>query len=221
MACVMTGFALVGASPQAAKADVIIPAVSVTGTGTFSNSPSLIIDGFLPPRGTAFNAPTSVFSTIGAPQFTIDLGAVFRVTSLIADVDNNDDYVVQYSTNNVSFTNLFTFLASDGPVPVSPGGMDILTTNPSFPSMVNYPTDTTTPEYVGRSFAPVDARYLKIFGSGGDGLYGIGELQAFSAAVPEPASLVMGCLAVASLGLVACARHRLRRRASVSSCPLP
>src|SRR5215469_14114997 len=96
MACVITGFALVGASPQVAKADVIIPAVSVTGTGTFSNSPSLIINGFLPPRGTFYQDPTNVFSTSGAPQFTIDLGAVFRVTSLIADVDNNDDYVVQY-----------------------------------------------------------------------------------------------------------------------------
>src|SRR5690349_6866812 len=98
MACVITGFALVGVSPQAAKADVIIPAVSATGTGTFSNSPSLIIDGFLPPRGTSFDAPTNVFTRFGAPQFTIDLGAVFTVTSLIADVDNNDNYVVQYST---------------------------------------------------------------------------------------------------------------------------
>jgi hypothetical protein len=154
-----------------------------------------------------------VFSTTGTPQFTIDLGAVFTVSSLIADVDNNDDYVVQSSTNNVSFTNLFTFLASDGPVPVAPGGMEILTTDPTFPSIVNYPTDTTIPVYVGRNFAPVSARYLKIFGSGGDGLFGIGELQAFSAAavgVPEPPSLVMGCLALVSLGVFMGVRGRPR-----------
>jgi hypothetical protein len=208
MACAIAGFALIGVSPQAAKADSIIPAVSVTGTGTFSNSPSLIIDGVLPPRGTFYQASTNVFSTSGAPQFTIDLGAVFTVGSLIADVDNNDDYVVQYSINNISFNNLFTFLASDGPVPVSPGGMEILTTNPSYPSVVNYPTDTTTPVYVGRTFAPVSARYLRIFGSGGDGLYAIGELQAF--AVPEPTSLVMGCLALASLVGFRCIRGRSR-----------
>jgi hypothetical protein len=182
-----------------------ITAISASGTGTFNNSTNLLIDGVFPPRNTTWNFSPNVWWNGTAPAFTIDYGSVYSITSLTVDVDNNDTYRVQYSTDGVNFTDLFDFLASDGPVPVNPGGMDILTTDPTFPTN---PGDLTTPAYVGRTFLPVNARYLKIFAVSGDNSYSIGEVQAFSnATVPEPISLVVfGGLIVGGAGVA------LRRR---------
>jgi hypothetical protein len=190
--------ALVAAT--AANAAPLTP-VSISGTGTFNNSPSLIINGAFPPRNTFWQDPTNVWWTGAASAaFTIDYGTTYNITSLIADLDNNDGYRVQYSTNGVTFTNLFDFLASDGPVAPAPGGMDILTTDPTFPFN---PGNATTPAFVGRTFAPVQARYLRITGFNGDDLFAVGELQAFGTAVPEPISIaVFGGLVVVG-GLVA------------------
>jgi F5/8 type C domain len=188
------------------RGDTLIPPVSVTGTGSYNNSASLIIDGVLPPRYTNFEAPTNVYWFGTGPEFTISLGHTYTVSNLTVDVDNNDDYVVQYSTDGVNFTNLFTFLASYGPVPVVPGGLDILTTIPTYPTD---PGDNTTPAYVGTGFAPVQASYLRIFAQNGDGDYAIGEVQAFTpSAVPEPSALILGVTAI----LLGTGLHWTRRR---------
>jgi hypothetical protein len=176
------------------RAQSLIEPVSVTGTGNYNNSANLIIDGYLPPRYTNFANSTNIYWFGAGPEFTISLGGLHTVSDLTVDVDNNDDYVVQYSTNGVDFTNLFTFLASYGPVPVNPGGMDILTTIPTYPVD---PTDLTTPAYVGTGFAPVEASYLRIFAENGDGDYAVGEVQAFtSTSVPEPSTLILGGIAI-------------------------
>jgi len=181
----------------------IVP-VSATGTGTFTNSPSLLIDGVIPAETTVWTDAQNVNWVGSAPQFTIDLGNVFNVTGVLWSVDNNDSYRLQYSTDNVTFNTLFTIAVSDGNIQPSPGGMDTMTSfaNPEFvPSM---------------AFAPVDARYLKVFAVDGDGLYAIGEVQAFGqlsgnpGAVPEPGTY--GLLGVAALaGLIAVRRRQARR----------
>ncbi len=128
--------------------------LSATGSGSYTNSPSLIIDGNLAPRNTSWLDSGNVNWNGLSTSLTIDLGGLYRIQNLLIDADNNDDYLVQYSTDGLSFTNLFTFLATDGPVSVSAGGLDILTTDSSFPTN---PGNQTTPAYVGRGFTPVEA----------------------------------------------------------------
>ena len=62
----------------------------------------------------------------------------------------DDDYVVQYSIDNLAYSDLFTISSSYGNLPVSPGGMDTMT------------TIAGDPEYVPEiNFIPVEARYLR------------------------------------------------------------
>lgn len=200
----------------AANAAPITP-VSITGTGTYNNNANLIINGVLPPRNTFWQNAANVWWESNVPPagvFTIDYGSVYNITSLTIDVDNNDDYRVEFSTDGVTFTNLFDFLASYGPVQPSPGGMDILTTDPAFPVLPTNPGDLTTPSYVGVSLIPVQARYLRLTALNGDGAYSIGEFQAFGDPVPEPISLVVFGGLVLGGGLVA--RKRLLAKKAVA-----
>ncbi len=194
-------------TPSEVLADYIQP-VSATSTGTFGGTASSLIDTVIPPRGTAASAPTNVVWNSLSTFFTIDFGSVQTVANLTVSVDNNDDYLVQSSTDGINFKNLFTFLATDGPVTPSQGGSDILSTDSRYPSAVTYPGDATTPEYVGRGFAPTDVRYLRVSATAGDSVYAVGEVDAFTASVPEPASVVLCGLA----GLVGLAASKIRRR---------
>jgi hypothetical protein len=186
-----------------AHSSYIAPA-SATGSGSFADSPSLIIDGFIPPRQ-SYYATSAVSWGDLATSFTVDFGSVQTVGSLVASFDNNDDYRVEYSTDGVHFSNLFTFLGSDGPVTEAEGGLEVLTTDPAYPSMA---TDLSTPEYVGRTFDPVSAQYLRISAIRGDGFYSVAELDAFTPAVPEPSSLLM--LGMGGVGVAFGLRRRPR-----------
>ena len=193
----------------AEKADAgYIPPVSATGSGNFGHSPSVLIDGLIPTRGTYYASEASVYWGDLTTSFTIDFGSIKTVTSLTASLDNNDTYLIQSSTDGVNFSNLFTFLASDGPVSSGSGGMDTLTTDSTYPLTVAYPGDGTTPEYVGRGFAPTAARYLRLTALSGDGFYSAAELDAFTTAVPEPSSATLCGLA----GLLSFAVAKVRRR---------
>jgi hypothetical protein len=174
-----------------------IAAVGATGTGTFTNSPSLLIDGVIPPETTIWTAPSNVFWQGTLPAFTIDLGADFKVTGVLWSVDNNDSYTLQTSTDNVTFTTLFTVQIADGNIQPSPGGMDTMTSFAGSDFVANM------------AFSPVDARYLRVSAVDGDGLYSIGEVQAFgnpvvvSGAVPEPSTYgIMGVIALAGVALL-------------------
>ena len=191
---------------NATQGDYIKPvAVSQTGDVT-AGSPSAIIDGIVPNRGTLVTAPSVVSWNSLATFFTIDFGSVYRVANLSAALDNNDSYQIQYSTDGIAYQNLFTFLASDGPITPAQGGLDLLSTIATYPTA---PTDATTFASVGRGFTPVDARYLRIQAIDGDSVYGIGELDAFTAnvMVPEPASAALCGVALSLTLLVA----RVRR----------
>ena len=184
----------------------LITPTSVTGTGSWGNSATYLINGFVPQRNTYFaNAGTNVFWYDTATYFTIDLGALYSVQQLAISVDNNDGYLIQYSTNGTTFTNLFQFLASDGPVTALQGGTDTLTTDSTYPTN---PGNLFTPAYVGRSFTAVDARYLRFSANGGDGYYGAGEVSAYGVLVPVPAGFILFSSSIILLAGLSCYRKR-------------
>lgn len=194
------GLLVAGTSAEAA----LIAPVSVTGSGPFAHSADLIIDGVLPPRSTLFDDASNVWWYGTAPSFTIDLGELYTIGNLTAYVDNNDDYLIEYSEDGIAFASLFQFVIEDGLPPFYPG-IEILTTDSGYPSL---PDDLSVPAYVGRTFLPVDARFLRISAIAGDDYYAIGELQAFGVrAVPEPSTILSVSLAAVLVAAAARRRH--------------
>ncbi len=186
-----------------ASADLLTP-VSIAGAGTYYNSAGLgadaIIDDIFPIEGSIwtdgwFGGTHQGLTTywFSDPSFTIDYGALFTIEDIIVSVDNNDSYRIDYSVDSSSWINLVNISNSYGEVN---WGMDTMST---------FSGDS---EYISAlDFSSVQAQYLRIFATGGDHMYSVGELQAYGTPVPEPSiMLLLGtCLAV-SAGI------RLRRK---------
>ena len=170
-------FGLLLVLPGTGHAALISP-VSVSGTGNFTNSPNLIIDGTVPTEGSSWSAATNVRWSGVIPAFTIDLGAIYNVDDVLVSVDNNDHYSIEWSTDSTSWNNLFSINAGNGEIG---WGMDTMS------------TDSTNSEYVSAlEFSSVQAQYLRVFATGGDNLYSIGEFQTYGSNVsnvPVPAAV--------------------------------
>ena len=207
------GLALMSLCSAASASPLIFP-VSVVGAGSYSNSANNIIDGVLTQRGdsTFDNATfkTTYWSGNGT-SFIINLGGVYIVDNLTAYVDNNDDYLIEFSPDGVKYTGSFLFLSSDGLQPVIPGGQEILTTDPTFPASL----DATTATYIGRPFAPVLASHLRVSAPVGDDSFGIGEVQVYGNSIPLPSS---ASLLMAAVWLLLAGRTYERTRASSVRC---
>jgi hypothetical protein len=163
--------------PGLSQAMLITPA-GASATPFVNNSPGLIIDGFVPTEMTHWQNPVNVWWTGEGPILTVDLGALYRVDDVLLSVDNNDQYLIESSTDGIAWNTLFTVEVLDGNVDPSPGGMDTMS------------TDITHAEYVANlDFMSVNAQFLRIQGLGPDMLYSVGELQAFGALVPVPAAV--------------------------------
>ena len=157
----------------------IVP-TSISGTGTFSNSVNLIIDNVVPGEGSVWTGGTNVYWSGITPTFTLSLGSAYVIQDLLFSVDNNDTYNVTYSLDNINWSTLITISSSYGEIG---NGMDTMS------------TISGDPEYISQmDFISVSAAYIKIFATGGDNSYSIGELQIFGTTVPEPSTWLYSIL---------------------------
>lgn len=146
--------------------------VSVSGYGSYNNSPTLITDGNIPAEYTDWTNQQNVWWQGTGVELVIDFGSIRSITDVLVSVDNNDDYLVEWGGG--TWTPLFAISSSQGNVGY---GMDTMS------------TDSNHPEYIAElDFAPVQTQYLRIRATGGDNLYSVGELQAFGSPVPVPAA---------------------------------
>jgi len=151
--------------------------LSMTGTGSYNHSLSLLIDGNIPNEGSSWTGSENVYWYGTDPIFTLDLGSLSEINDILVSVDNNDDYSVEWSTDNQSWNQLFTISHSVGEIG---WGMDTMS------------TDSTNPEYISAlDFTPVTAQYIRIFATGGDNKYAVGELQVSSSPVPVPSAALL------------------------------
>jgi hypothetical protein len=138
---------------------------SVSGYGDYSNGPNLIIDGQMPGEGTSWTGRQCVYWRGMQPQFVIDLGGVQQVNGILVQVDNNDNYRIDYSIDGRQYLLLTDIKKGYGE---TGSGVDTIT------SVVGHP------EYVPEmAFSPAQARFIKIYATGGDNMYSVSELQVF------------------------------------------
>ncbi len=190
---------IAGALLGAALHGQITP-LSVTGSGTYQNSASLLTDGVTPAESTYWQDPSTVWWYGSEPIFTIDLGAAYQLSGITWSVDNNDSYRMEVSADGSLFSTLFTIGIDDGNVQVSPGGMDTMSSDPGSAEFVS-----------SMVFAqPVAAQYLRVSAVGGDGSYAAGEVTAYGTAIPE-SSTYAALFGAATLAFVLW-RRRVGRR---------
>lgn len=149
----------------------ILTPVSVTGTGSYNNSPALIADGTIPSESTGWTSATNVYWNGTAVSLILDLGSVFSINDILVSVDNNDNYAISYAETLGSWSILTTILSSYGEIGY---GMDTMS------------SVSGNAEYIsGIDFSSVNARYVKIEATGGDNSYSVGELQIDGNAIQQ------------------------------------
>ena len=199
---------LCGATLCAQAAPVVVS--SVAGSGVFNGSSALIADGVVTPEYTGWTSSQNVWwygqEGSGGAVFTLSFDGLYQLSDVVLSVDNDDDYQVDVSADGVNWASLFTVSRFDGNVDEAVGGMDVMS---SVSGDAQYDASV--------DFAAISGvRYARIYATGGNGNYAIGEL-AFSGAlldagsnsVPEP-----GALALAGLGLAGVFAQRRRARAT-------
>lgn len=170
--------------------EVLLTPSAVVASGqetvNFYNPLDLLTDGNVPARESFFANDTNIYwygqeasvvdvsptglstaaGELSGLVFGLEFASAQRVTGLLLSLDNNDDYAVDYSLDGVSWSRLVDIAASQG---TSGFGMDTFRISAPSPDSGDEP-----------SFSPVQARYLRVYATGGDGTYAIGEMQAFT-----------------------------------------
>jgi len=141
----------------------IIQPEKVEATGTFNNNINMIIDGKIPPEESQWNANFCVHWQDIETFFVLDLGDVFEISGIIVQVDSDDAYQIDFSLDGEEYFSLVEIMEDDGEIE---SGMD---------TMSSIPED---PEFVSDWEAiAAEARYIKIYATGGNEAYSVSELQ--------------------------------------------
>jgi len=173
----------------------VVPVLSVSAVGAPVGDLAVLHDGVFPAEGTAWTDVSTVNWTGFGVSFTLDLGQAYELSALDVSVDNNDDYLFEYSLDGASWATLAKANASEGNVG---WGMDTMSSDP------------TSPAYVAglNLTQPVSARYIRASATAGDSLNSIGEIQVSGVpVVPEPSTLAMVLAGAAVVG--ACRKMRV------------
>lgn len=180
----MLALALTACAALASAEPVAVSSVTAHGV---NNAPALIVDDIVPAQGSAWNASSNVWWRGLGKVLTLSFDQLYELHDVLLSVDNNDDYGVEVSLDNVSWAELFTIQAGDGEIG---SGMDTMS------------SDSSHGEYLAAiDFAPTLARYARIRALDGDNSYAVGELSFYGVAavsapvaevaVPEPGSLAL------------------------------
>lgn len=166
-------------STTAHSANLLTPASSsISGT---VNNPTVFADGLVPAEATVWTSVQNTWWTGTSSILQVDLGDAYTVDDITVSVDNNDNYSVEWSLDSSVWNNLFDIDRTYGEIR---SGMDTMSTIMS------------NPEYISSiDFAAIQAQYIRIFATGGDNRYSVGELSVYGhqnvSAVPLPATALM------------------------------
>ncbi len=148
----------------------------VTLHGTYSGGdPACVVDGYFPPRGTAWNV-NSLYTNRSdrfEVSLTIDLGGVYTIDSLIVQGDDNDAFRLSYWDGSAWQT------AWDVPNYDAYGWGQQCRPNPA---------DTTEKFFLS---APITTNELMFKATSGDTGWSVSEIQAFGSPVPLPGAVWM------------------------------
>ncbi len=170
-----------GAQAVAESNVALLKPVTLTQGTTLGAALSTLTDGTFLGVGTEYTTGTVFWATSNAPVFELDLGAVYSISSIKLEHDNNDTYLALYPLGTG------VGMASFSQAPTA-GGMN--QTSFLFSS-------------------PITASKLTFIGLGGDGLYALSEIQVTGVAVvPEPGSYGMMLAGLALMGGVIARRRR-------------
>lgn len=152
-------------TPSRLQAETINP-VEVFADGDYSNDAQLLINGYMPEQGTAFDGPECVYWSRPRVSFEIDLGGVFFVDGITMQADNNDNYIIEASIDGRHYSRMLLLSSQLGEIG---WGMETVS------------TDRGSRHYLpGLRFIPARARYLRLSAYGGDRLYAVSEVKIFS-----------------------------------------
>lgn len=146
--------------------NVVSSELTVKGYGKYFNNAEIIIDGHFPKEGSLWKGRDCVWWRGKTPYFLVDLGNTSQVCDIIMQVDNNDNYMIDYSLDGTEYFPLLIIKKGYGKIG---HGMDTMTTRNGHP------------DYISQlDFQPVSARFLKIYAAGGDNNYAISELKVIT-----------------------------------------
>ena len=182
--CALAAAAIVCLPAAGMSAEVNVAlgkAVTLNGT-MYGAAGSTLTDGIFRPRGTSWTSGT-VYWNGTAAYAEIDLGGTYVINSMIAQADDNDQYMVQF--RDIATDSWWTAWT----VPNYDGYGSGMQTRPD-------PADDTE-KYVLET--PITTDALRFYALSGDNSYSVSEIQAYGSAVPIPGALWLFAPGLAAL----------------------
>lgn len=146
-----------------------ISEVTLGINGFYGGDPASLTDGVTLAEGTESHQDRSLWwSGTGEPldnALVFDLGQVRTVADLALSVDADDDYLIEYSTDGENWAGLVNIDSGIG----------------RFYGYDSISSVLESPEYEPSvEFGAVEARWLRLTGSGGNGFYAVSEFQVLT-----------------------------------------